>query len=106
MPSIGTACSVKRFASTAAWSADALSPRPTQRAAAIAAASVTRTSSSARFRSGAWAAVTAGILRLHPLGRVDPDQVEGAGDHGLRRAAQPEPEGLGVALQHAVLVVE
>src|SRR4051794_1794064 len=40
------------MASTAAWSACSLSPRPTQRAAASAAASVTRTSSSARFRSG------------------------------------------------------
>ena len=37
---------------TAAWSAAFLSPRPTQRPAAIAAASVTRTSSSARFLSG------------------------------------------------------
>ena len=36
---------LKRIASTAAWSADSLSPRPTQRAAASAAASVTRTSS-------------------------------------------------------------
>src|SRR5687768_6744377 len=41
------------MASTAAWSASSLSPRPTQRAAASAAASVTRTSSSARLRSGA-----------------------------------------------------
>ena len=36
----------------AAWSAAILSPRPTQRAAASAAASVTRTSSRARLRSG------------------------------------------------------
>jgi len=41
-----------RIASTAAPSALFLSPRPTQRPAAIAAASVTRTSSKARFRSG------------------------------------------------------
>src|SRR5215207_3606273 len=40
------------MASTAAWSADSFSPRPTHRAEASAAASVTRTSSSARFRSG------------------------------------------------------
>src|SRR5438270_9539069 len=52
-PSIETVSSMKRIASTAAWSADSLSPRPIQRAAAIAAASVTRTSSSARLRSGA-----------------------------------------------------
>ena len=32
MPSIGTASSVKRIASTAAWSALSFSPRPTQRA--------------------------------------------------------------------------
>ena len=38
--------------STAAWSAASLSPRPIQRALASAAASVTRTSSSARLRSG------------------------------------------------------
>src|SRR3954468_15292342 len=42
-----------RMASTAAPSPPFLSPRPTQRPAAIAAASVTRTSSSARLRSGA-----------------------------------------------------
>ena len=52
MPSIGTESRTKRIASTAAWSAAILSPRPTQRAAASAAASVTRTSSSARLRSG------------------------------------------------------
>ena len=43
---------VARIASTAAPSAAFLSPRPTQRLAASAAASVTRTSSRARFRSG------------------------------------------------------
>ncbi len=41
-----------RMALTAAPSAPFLSPRPTHRAAAMAAASVTRTSSRARFRSG------------------------------------------------------
>src|ERR1700704_69480 len=41
-----------RIASTAAWSAPILSPRPTIRAAASAAASVVRTSSRARLRSG------------------------------------------------------
>ena len=41
------------MASTAAGSAPSLSPRPIQRPAASAAASVTRTSSMARFRSGA-----------------------------------------------------
>ena len=43
---------VARMASTAAPSAAFLSPRPTQRLAERAAASVTRTSSSARLRSG------------------------------------------------------
>src|SRR5688572_19952692 len=51
-PSIGTVSSSSRIASTAAWSAFSFSPRPTHRAAASAAASVTRTSSSARLRSG------------------------------------------------------
>src|SRR6266536_5147249 len=57
-----------RIASTAAWSAASFSPRPIQRAAAIAAASVTRTSSSAMFRSGA-GRLTLGILSV-PLDRV------------------------------------
>src|SRR6266545_5481219 len=41
------------MASTAAWSTASLSPKPILRAAAMAAASVTRTSSRARLRSGA-----------------------------------------------------
>jgi hypothetical protein len=56
-PSIATESRTKRIASTAAPSAASLSPRPTQRAAARAAASVTRTSSSARLRSGLVAGV-------------------------------------------------
>src|SRR3954452_13077736 len=52
-PSISTVASMCRIASTAARSAAILSPNPTQRPQASAAASVTRTSSSARFRSGA-----------------------------------------------------
>src|SRR6476661_5728933 len=43
---------ITRMALTATPSAPFLSPRPTQRPAAIAAASVTRTSSRARLRSG------------------------------------------------------
>jgi hypothetical protein len=50
MPSMATLLMVARMASTAAPSAPFLSPRPTQRAAARAAASVTRTSSRARLR--------------------------------------------------------
>src|SRR5688572_8638819 len=51
-PSIGTVSSRTRMASTAAPSAASFSPLPTQRPAAMAAASVTRTSSRAKFRSG------------------------------------------------------
>src|SRR4051812_9766295 len=52
VPSMLTVPSTSRMASTAAWSAPSLSPRPTIRAAARAAASVVRTSSRARLRSG------------------------------------------------------
>ena len=52
MPSIVTVDSTERIAATAAPSAPFLSPRPTQRDAASAADSVTRTSSMARLRSG------------------------------------------------------
>ena len=51
-PAIDAVSSISRIPSTAAWSAAILSPRPIQRPAAIAADSVTRTSSSARLRSG------------------------------------------------------
>ena len=50
-PSIGTVDSTVRMASTAAPSAPSLSPRPIQREAAMAAASVTRQSSKAMLRS-------------------------------------------------------
>src|ERR1700722_10635354 len=52
-PRMDTELMSVRIAFTAAPSAPFLSPRPTQRAAAIAAASVTRASSSARFLFGA-----------------------------------------------------
>src|SRR5436309_2084495 len=52
-PSIGTVSRIRRIASTAAWSAASFCPFPIQRAADRAAASVTRTSSKARLRSGA-----------------------------------------------------
>src|ERR671927_498748 len=51
-PSMWTVWSTWRIASTAAWSAASLSPMPIRRAVASAAASVTRTISSARLRSG------------------------------------------------------
>src|SRR5712691_2851783 len=53
MPFIETVLISWRIALTAAPSAAFLSPRPTRRPAASAAASVTRASSRARFRSGA-----------------------------------------------------
>src|ERR1700734_1589597 len=52
-PRMDTEFTSWRIASTAAPSPPSLSPRPTQRPAAIAPASVTRTSSRARLRSGA-----------------------------------------------------
>src|ERR687898_1590086 len=52
-PVIETEPSTWRMASTAAWSTASLSPKPILRPAAMAAASVTRTSSRARLRSGA-----------------------------------------------------
>src|SRR6478672_9025005 len=83
-PSISTVASMCRIASTAAWSAASLSPKPTQRAEASAAASVTRTSSSARLRSGASdiaredTARGSGVDRSDLLdqlvGRVEPDR--------------------------------
>jgi hypothetical protein len=51
VPSIGSRLSSRRIASTAAWSAAFSWPRPRKRAAATAARSVTRTSSSVRMRS-------------------------------------------------------
>ena len=73
-PRIDTELISIRIACTAAPSAPFLSPRPTQRAAAIDAASVTRASSSARLRSGAWLAGSwaccwAVISCSFPLGR-------------------------------------
>src|ERR671922_221920 len=67
-PVIGTEPSTCRMASTAAWSTASLSPKPILRAAAIAAASVTRTSSRARLRSGASRSSRASIGA--PPGRV------------------------------------
>src|SRR3954468_14813630 len=60
-PRIDTEFTSSRMASTAAPSPPSLSPRPTQRPAAMAPASVTRTSSRARLRSGA--SPRAGLMR-------------------------------------------
>src|SRR5262245_59198985 len=68
-PSMLTVPSTSRMASTAAWSAPILSPRPAMRAAASAAASVVRTSSSARLRSGwlLWAMAAEPMDSAHRL---------------------------------------
>src|ERR671910_294610 len=107
-PAIDTVSITVRIASTAAWSAAFLSPRPIHRPAAIAAASVTRTSSSARLRSGALegAATHRSYWGLHPVGSLHADEVERARQHGLRRLYEAEPEGLLLALEDPVVVVE
>src|SRR5882757_5248698 len=105
-PRIRTVSSTTRIASTAAASADSFSPRPIQRAAPIAPASVTRTSSSAMFRSGTRLLTRGDPTLLHAVRRRDPDQVERACDHGLRGAAEREAERLLIALEDSVLVVE
>src|SRR5919109_841107 len=66
-PVMATVSRTARMASTAAWSAAFLSPRPIQRPHPSAAASVTRTSSRARLRSGMFplpAAIAGTILLL------------------------------------------
>ena len=106
--------------STAAWSAAILSPRPTQRAACSAAASVTRTSSSARLRSGESpvAAVGAPARRSSVTGRraaCGGARTDGRGSRRPRRSRarrakaryQPRPRpiwplGLARALDDAV----
>src|SRR5256714_2315144 len=88
-PSMCTECSRLRIASTAAWSAASLSPRPTSRAAASAAYSVTRTSSSARLRSSRVAdrVVAPSDISGRPLD--DPGRLARAlGGRGAHRGAQ------------------
>ena len=92
-----------RIALTATPSAPFLSPRPTQRPAAIAAASVTRTSSRARLRSGESGAasrlsvmgamVSVGRGRSGTYGRRSPSPT--ARPAGPARApARPRPPGV------------
>jgi hypothetical protein len=52
IPSIATVLIILRIPSTADWSASFFEPRPIHREAAMAAVSVTRTNSNARFRDG------------------------------------------------------
>src|SRR3954463_15093227 len=99
MPSMATVDRTTRMASTAAPSAPSLSPRPIQRDAASAAASVTRTSSMARLRSGACfsAAVIFGTLPAGHMvagghtGRVTPrDEWRDAYDNAPQRDVDAE----------------
>src|SRR3954447_259318 len=95
MPSICTVSSSSRIASTAAPSAFSFSPSPTQRAAASAPYSVTRTSSIARLRSGR-APVASGIARnLQDAGRLAPAYSlrlsDEAAERDARRAEQADP---------------
>src|SRR5262245_25674037 len=114
MPAIDVVSSIRRMPSTAAWSAEILSPRPIQRPAAIAADSVTRTSSSATLRSGALAGtvetglstLSVTLQSLHARGSLASDQLEAERDHDLRRTDEAEPELLRLAVEHPVLVVE
>ena len=93
-PRIATVPISRRIASTAAASAPFLSPRPTQRPAAIAAASVTRTSSSARLRSGVSGTVTASRCRLRSIlrwrGRHRPLRVAAPQAASWRHQARPD----------------
>src|SRR5919202_1072433 len=84
MPSMRTVSSIRRIASTAAWSAASFSPRPTQRAAAMAPYSVTRTSSRARLRSGR--ALEGPVVRWSDAGRPNLDVL------GLAPEAAPGDE--------------
>src|SRR5215471_5105805 len=106
IPCIETVLIMRRIASTAAWSAAFLSPRPIQRDANVAADSVTRTSSSARFRSGTARSISPTCLMLHPLRRLDSDEIETARHDELGRTAEGQPERLVLRFEHAMLVVE
>src|SRR5688500_3903308 len=89
-----TVSSMRRIASTAAPSAFSFSPRPTQPDAASAAASVTRTSSRARLRSGAVlnapqtlcrARLGRGGLGLQERRRIEQVALAGRQEDDLRR---------------------
>src|SRR5580765_5249322 len=83
-PSIATVSSMARIASTAAWSAAILSPRPIHRPAPIAAASVTRTRSRARLRP--WRVlVRVGCSTARATGRILLGHApQEAHEHGVR----------------------
>src|SRR5829696_289074 len=83
VPCISTLAIITRIALTATPSASFLSPRPTQRPAAMAADSVTRTSSRARLRSGF------GALMAHTLSAGTRRLVAA---HGRRLGREPHLE--------------
>src|SRR3954462_15679439 len=90
-----TVSSIRRMASTAAPSADSFSPSPTQRAAASAPYSVTRTSSIARLRSGRAPSGAGTAGNLQDAGRLSPSYRLGlaheAAEGDARRPEQPDP---------------
>src|SRR3954469_6317393 len=94
-PSICTVSSISRIASTAAPSAFSFSPRPTQRAAASAPYSVTRTSSMARLRSGRAPAESGMGGNLQDARGLAPAYAlrlsDEAAERDARRAEQPDP---------------
>src|SRR4051812_35036869 len=112
VPRTCTVSKARRMASTATWSAPFRSPRPIMRPAASAAASVTRTSSNARFLS----------ICLPPrivccrfrrgdrrMGREQREQVRREAAHpalavdtGVVRLAGDEDEAVGLALDAVV----
>src|SRR5205807_2526179 len=111
-PSIWTLSRIRRMASTAAPSADSFSPLPIQRDAARAAASVTRTSSRARLRSGAEEVRVASLIGSsfqavqHALGggAVEQDRVhlgeEGQAQVGVGGQAADVERGLDALDRH------
>src|SRR3954454_14173035 len=76
--------------STAAWSAASLSPLPTSGAAASAAASVTRTSSSARVRSGS-CGVSSAFTAPETYNSAGPTTIVAVSDGDLTLRAQLPP---------------
>src|SRR5437763_1760640 len=100
IPSMSMELSMTRIAATAAPSAPFLSPRPIHRPAASAAASVTRTSSIARLRSGACASPFMSVLPLSAAGSVPNARRANPGARVRSRA------DWGVAARGASLVTE
>ena len=86
VPVMLTVPRIRRMASTAAPSAPSLSPRPTHLAAAMAAASVVRTSSMARLRSGAVFVMGPDVTEAPDLTPTPGLRREGAGGGGSVRS--------------------